>query len=246
MIGLFKETIHRIEKGDYDQSKYKECWPGWYKLSAWKQLINMEARCPFLEPELHEDLKTCAQVIVECAKKFPEEKIDYDYDYDWNIPLELVKTLAPSHSELAKTLIPCFQTSRFQFEGLIEIFRGESKLEGYDIEKGFAELEVSYKNAFANDGYHSILLFCAAMDHLGMDQATQFIKRAKYLMEQSSHEPHKFGLCKAILQAEVKYSLESRQDTLKALYAIGKGPEIDLSGALEMIIDAELSFFSSA
>jgi len=74
-----------------------------------------------------------------------------------------------------------------------------------------------------------------------MDRATQFINRAKYLMDQVYSESYKFSLCQEILQAEVKYSLESRRDTLQTLYQIGKSPGIDLSRALETIIDAELS-----
>jgi len=236
VIGLFKETIHRIEKGDYDQTKHKEYWPESKKLRVWEQLINMEARCPFLEPECHEDVKTYIQVILECAKNHPEEKFYYDYMF-----LKLVKTLAPSHSEFAKTLIPFIQGPSTQFEGRIKIFQEEAKLEGYDKTKGFAELEISYKNIFADSCTLSVQLFCAAAEHLGMDRATQFINRAKYLMKQTHSESYKFSLCETILQAEVKYSSESRSDTLKTLYVIGKSPGIDLSKALETIIDAELS-----
>lgn len=236
VVGLFKETIHRIEKGDYNQAKHKEYWPESKKLRVWEKLINMEARCSFLDPELHEDLKACTQVVLECAKNHPEENFYYDY-----MLLELVKTLAPSHSELAKTLIPFIQSPSTQFEGRIEIFQEEAKLEGYDKAKGFAELEILYKNDFANYCDLSVQLFCAAVEHVGMDRATQFINRAKYLMDQTYSESYRFSLCQTILQAEVKYSVESRRDTLKTFYEIGKSPKVDLSRALETIIDAELS-----
>ena len=238
VIRLFKETIHRIEKGDYGQTKHKEYWPESTKLTVWEQLINMEARCPFLESEYYEDVKTYIQVILECAKNHPEEKFYYDSMF-----LKLVKTLAPSHAEFAKTLIPFIQSHTTQFNGRIEIFQEEAKLEGYDKTKGFAELEISYKNSFAGNCSLSVQLFCAAAEHMGMDRATQFINRAKYLMDQAYSEDNKFLLCREILQAEVKYSLESRRDTLKTLYQIGKSPGInlDLPWVLEMIIDAELS-----
>ncbi len=235
-IGLFKEAIHRIEKGDYDQTKHKEYWPESKKLRVWEQLINVEARSPFLEHELHEDVKACTQVILECAKNHPEEDFYYDYMF-----LKLVKTLVPSHSELAKTLIPLIQKPSSQFEGLIEIFQEEAKLQGYDKQKGFAELEILYKNMFAHDCNLSVQLFCAAAEHTGRNQATQFINRAKYLMKEGYSESYKFSLCQKILQAEVKYSLESRRDTLKTLYELGESPEVDLADALETIIDAELS-----
>ena len=236
VIGLFKEVIRRIEKRDYDQTEHKEYWPESTKLRVWEQLINVEARSPFLEHELHEDVKACTQVILECVKNHPEETFYYDYMF-----LKLVKTLAPTHSELAKTLIPLIQKPSFHFEGLIEIFKEEAKLQGYDKQRGFAELEILYKNTFAHDCSLSVQLFCAAAEHMGRNQATQFINRAKYLMKEAYNESYKFSLCQKILQAEVKYSLESRRDTLKTLYEIAKSPGVDLSGALETIIDAELS-----
>ena len=124
---------------------------------------------------------------------------------------------------------------------MIEIFRGEAVFAGYDKAKGFAELEILYKNDFANDCDLSVQLFCAAAEHVGMDQANQFLNRAKYLMHEAYSESYKFSLCQKILQAEVKYSLESRADTLNTFYVIGESPGVDLSSALETIIDAELS-----
>ncbi|WP_316359255.1 hypothetical protein [Candidatus Neptunichlamydia sp. REUL1] len=225
VIGLFKEVIRRIEKRDYDQTEHKEYWPESTKLRVWEQLINVEARSPFLEHELHEDVKAFTQVILECVKNHPEETFYYDCMF----------------LKLAKTLIPLIQKPSFHLEGLIEIFKEEAKLQGYDKQKGFAELKILYKNTFAHNCSLSVQLFCAAAEHMGRNQATQFVNRVKYLMKETYSESYKFSLCQKILQAEVKYSLESRRDTLKTLYELGEGPEVDLADALETIIDAELS-----
>ena len=226
MLSL-RENIQNLLEHKSDQ----EYFPGQYGMYAWKDLIVMQAQHPHYFEELKEDFPKYLLHIQALKEQHPKQKTEYDFSL-----YLLVMDLAKHNLSFAKEARADIKDSSWNFQAAIEIFQnGKGSLEEFE------SLEMRLKAEFLEDSYLTLRLFTAAADVFGLKKAMPLLESAKDLVRAQGDDSRHWGY-QNILEVENKYNLESRKETLEALYSC-RGA--DLSHALLPIIEAELSLTGS-
>ncbi|QVL56013.1 MAG: hypothetical protein KFB95_02050 [Simkaniaceae bacterium] len=222
-----RESIQNLLEHKSDQ----EYFPGQYGMHAWKDLIVMQAQHPYYFQELKEDFPKYLLRIQALKEQYPKHRTEYDFSL-----YLLVMDLAKYNLSFAKEARADIKDSSWNFQAAIEIFQnGKGSLEEFE------SLETRLKAEFSEDSFLSLRLFTVAADAFGLERAMPLLESAKDLAL-AQPEDSRHWVYQNILEVENKYNLESRKETLKALYNC-RGA--DLSHALLPIIEAELSLIGS-
>ena len=125
---------------------------------------------------------------------------------------------------------------------MAEIFKKEAQDEGYDKEKGFAELESFYKSIFKANFSITLDMFSAASEHMGVARAQPFLKALREHAESEfpySNETRQI-LYGRILEAELESDCPTLKDTVRTIRILTREHGNYTSTFVEPLVKAEL------
>lgn len=177
--------------------------------------------------------------LVESQKRLcPKEIEDYNFDIYF-----FAASVVEFNIGLAKKNLDHISNSRLQFNIMAEIFKKEAQSEGYDKEKGFAELESFYKSIFESNFSITLGMFSAASEHMGVARAQPFLKALHESAESEfpySNEMRQV-LYGYILEAELEYDCPTLNDTVNTIHVLAREKGNYDSILIEPLVKAELS-----
>ena len=216
VIHWLRDNIKTIQAGQFDHVKHEEDCPQENAIRAYRYLIEMEAKCPFLEPQLNEDLSGFLEFLQNLREQHSDDPEALD-EFTFYLRL-LASDIIPYRLDIAEVLLQHIDDSWERFAIQIEMFDQRAKSPRLNKESEFKVLEALFWKEFSDSASFAVAMFNAAVKTFGFEEAIPFFQKAKENANAIEHPFLQQFAYIRILNIESKYGLESMETTLQACY----------------------------
>lgn len=237
VIPIMREYCNKVLAGQFDRREFSEDYPKENGIDAWRELVELEARFPSLKTQAEKDFKVFMGLVEAQSRLHPSKINDYNFDIYY-----FANNVVEFNVDLAKKSLDHISHPRHRFNIMAEIFKKEAQDEGYDKEKGFAELESFYKSIFKANFSITLDMFSAASEHMGVARAQPFLKALREHAESEfpySNETRQI-LYGRILEAELESDCPTLKDTVRTIRILTREHGNYTSTFVEPLVKAEL------
>jgi hypothetical protein len=238
VIPIMREYCNKVLAGEFDRQELPEDYPKENGIAAWRGLVELEAHFPNLKTQSEEDFKVFTDLVESQKRSHPNKIEDYNFDI-----YHFADRVAEYNIDLAKKALDHISDPQDYFEIMVKIFKKEAHNEGYDKEKGFAELEGLYKTIIKSHISINVNMFSAAFEHMGLAKAQPFLEALRKEAESELPYPNDlrqflYGL---VLEAELECDCPTLNDTVSTIHMLARANGNYYPTLTESLVCAELS-----